>query len=125
MARIRSGQRKSVSLFFLIHFFNSLCCSIQLHHGKSFDGRGTFKSEDVVTLLWRRPVNEVLSSSTLCRWTLMKNTTRRAPLIIHFAQKQSQQGYLETKVEAVSPFTASLHHTLIQPVVTSSLKTSI
>lgn len=48
-------------------------------------------------------------------WTPMKNTTRRPPLIIHSAPKQSQRGYLETKVEADSPFTASQHPTLLQP----------
>lgn len=44
----------------------------------------------------------------------MKNTTRRPPLIIHSAPKQSQQGHLETKVEADSHFSASQHHTLLQ-----------
>lgn len=45
----------------------------------------------------------------------MKNTTRRPPLIIHSAPKQSQRGHLETKVEADSPFTASQHPTLLHP----------
>lgn len=44
----------------------------------------------------------------------MKNTTRRPPLIIHSAPKQSQRGHLETKVESDSPFTASQHPTLLQ-----------
>lgn len=38
------------------------------------------------------------SALYLWRWTLMKNTTRRPPLIIHSAPKQSQRGHLETKV---------------------------
>lgn len=37
----------------------------------------------------------------------MKNKTRRPPLIIHPAPKQSQQDFLKTKLEADSPFTAS------------------
>lgn len=41
----------------------------------------------------------------------MKNKTRRPPLIIHPAPKQSQQGHLETKLEAHSPSTASQHPT--------------
>lgn len=57
------------------------------------------------------------SALYLWRWTLMKNTTRRPPLIIHSAPKQSQQGHLETKVEADSPFTASQHPTLLHPWV--------
>lgn len=54
------------------------------------------------------------SALYLWRWTLTENMTRRPPLIIHSAPKQSQRGHLETKVEADSPFTAS-HPTLLQP----------
>lgn len=53
------------------------------------------------------------SALYLWRWTLMKNTTRRPPLIIHSAPKQSQQGHLETKAAADSPFTASQHPSLL------------
>ena len=57
------------------------------------------------------------SALYLWRWTLMKNTTRRPPLIIHSAPKQSQRGHLEKKkVEADSPFTASQHPTLHHPL---------
>lgn len=41
----------------------------------------------------------------------MKNKTRRPPLIIHPAPKQSQQDFLKTKLEADSPVTASQHPT--------------
>lgn len=45
----------------------------------------------------------------------MKNKTRRPLLIIHSAPKQSQQGHLETKVEADSPFAASQQPTPHHP----------
>lgn len=53
--------------------------------------------------------------SPLVLGPLMKNMTRRPPLIIHSGSKQSQRGLLETKVEADSPFTASQYPTPFCP----------
>lgn len=55
------------------------------------------------------------SALYLWRWTLMKNKTRRPPLIIHSTPKQSQQDHLEKKVETASPFTTSQHPTFFTP----------